>query len=95
MTIRSQSSYVPPPHINDTLARRVTIGQTFSLTCSVIVDFDTVVDLSWDIPNPNAINENRLKDPERTSKNLSLSGTSLKKVLKVIFYNKLNFWYVQ
>ena len=86
MTIRSQSSYVPPPHINDTLARRVTIGQTFSLTCSVIVDFDTVVDLAWDIPNPNAINENRLRVPARTSQNLSLSGTSLKKVLKVIYY---------
>ena len=42
ITVRTKTSYVPPPHINNTMARRVLKGDAFSLVCSVMVDFNTV-----------------------------------------------------
>lgn len=50
-----------------TLARHVRLGETFNLTCSVIVDFHVMVELTWTIPNQAAIKENRVTVPEIVS----------------------------
>ena len=75
-----ETDYVPPPHINRTLARHVRQGDPFSLSCSVTVDFGVLVDLSWATPNPNAIREGRVLTPRGSVKNLTLSGSNLKVV---------------
>ena len=85
ITVRSTTSYVPPPHINLTNARHVVRGDAFSLVCSVMVDFDTLVELTWETPNQISINEHRLTQPESLAKNLSLPGTHLKVVEQVQF----------
>ena len=52
--------------------------------CSVMVDFNTIVELTWATPNPKAIEDHRLKVPEPSAKNLSLPETHLKVVEQVI-----------
>ena len=42
-----------------------------------------MVELTWNTPNQNAINDHRLTQPESTSQNLSLTGTHLKVVEQV------------
>ena len=60
------------------------IGDAFTLICSVMVDFNTIVDLTWTTPNPRAIAEHRLSQPESSYRNLSWPGTHLKLVEQVI-----------
>lgn len=79
-----KTSYVPPPHINMTRARNVMIGDVLTLICSVTVDFNTIVALTWSTPNPSAKLENRLHEPLSTHHNLSWPGTHLKSVEQVI-----------
>ena len=79
-----ETSYVPPPHINRTLARHINLGDPFTLTCSVTVDIGIMVDLSWMTPNAKAMNQGRLEAPaQSTARNLSMGGTQLKIVEQV------------
>ena len=78
-----KTDYVPPPYINRTLARHVRIGDPFSLTCSVTIDFGTMVELNWKTPNSKAITDNRVTTPHIVTKNLTMSGTHLKVVEQV------------
>ena len=82
--VRSNNVYVPPPHINNTLARNVMKGDPFTLICSVMVDFGTIVDLTWETPNPRAIADHRISEPATINHNLSWPGTHLKRVEQVI-----------
>ena len=84
LMVRPKTSYVPPPHINTTMARNVMIGDAFTLLCSVMVDFNTIVDLTWNTPNPSAISDHRLSQPDSLYRNLSWPGTHLKLVEQVI-----------
>ena len=84
MSVLMQTSYVPPPFINDTLAQNISRGKTFTLVCSVTVDFGVIVDLSWTTPNGKAKSQGRLMAPEQISRNLSLGGTQLKRVEQVM-----------
>ena len=87
-----KTDYVPPPYINRTLARHVRIGDPFSLTCSVTIDFGTMVELNWKTPNSKAISDNRVTTPHIVTKNLTMSGTHLKVVEQVNhFYHMLVF----
>ena len=87
-----KTDYVPPPYINRTLARHVRIGDPFSLTCSVTIDFGTMVELNWKTPNSKAISDNRVTTPHIVTKNLTMSGTHLKVVEQVnLFYHLLVF----
>ena len=82
--VRPARSYVPPPHINTTLARNVLKGDAFTLICSVMVDFNTIVELAWKTPNPKAIADHRLSKPESSYRNMSWpAGTHLKLVEQV------------
>ena len=83
ITVRPKTSYVPPPHINITMARNVMKGDAFSLICTVMVDFNTIVELTWKTPNPKAIPEHRLTLPVSSYHNLSWPGTHLKRVEQV------------
>ena len=78
-----KTEYVPPPYINRTLARHVRMGDPFSLTCSVTIDFGTMVELNWKTPNSKAIEDNRVSTPQSETKNLTMSGTHLKVVEQV------------
>ena len=78
-----KTEYVPPPYINRTLARHVRIGDPFSLTCSVTIDFGTMVELNWKTPNSKAVEDNRVTTPQSETKNLTMSGTHLKVVEQV------------
>ena len=84
MTVLPKLSYVPPPHINTTLARNAMKGDPFTLICSVMVDFSTLVDLTWTTPNPRAIADHRISEPATINRNLSWPGTHLKLVEQVI-----------
>ena len=64
-------------------------GDPFTLICSVMVDFSTIVDLTWSTPNPRAIADHRLSQPDTVHRNLSWPGTHLKLVEQVI--NILHF----
>ena len=86
VTVRPKTSFVPPPYINMTMARRVMKGDAFSLTCSVMVDFNTIVELTWRTPNPRAIGDHRLNVPLSSYRNLSLPGTHLRVVEQVIIF---------
>ena len=83
LDVKMRTSYLPPPHINRTLARHVRQGDAFSLTCSVTVDINTVVEISWSTPNQKAIVDNRVFTPPSTAKNLSLAEAHLKVVEQV------------
>ncbi len=78
LSVLMQTSYVPPPVINTTLASHVRIGEDFTLVCSVTVDFGTVVELKWTTPNSKAIAEGRIEGPGQTARNLSMGATHLK-----------------
>ena len=83
VAVSMRTEYVPPPYINRTLARHVRIGDPFSLTCSVTIDFATMVELNWKTPNSKAIEDNRVTTPQSVTKNLTMSGTHLKVVEQV------------
>ena len=83
ISVSMKTDYVPPPYINRTLARHVRIGDPFSLTCSVTIDFGTMVELNWKTPNSKAISDNRVTTPHIVTKNLTMSGTHLKVVEQV------------
>jgi hypothetical protein len=83
LSVLMETSYVPPPVINRTLASHVSIGEDFTLACSVTVDFGTVVELKWTTPNRKAIAEGRIEGPDQTARNLSMGGTHLKVVRQV------------
>lgn len=85
ISVNRKTSYVPPPHINRTLARHVRKGDAFSLTCSVTIEFDVMVKLSWKTPNLKAITEARVITPPSVVKNLTMAGTHLKVVEQVGF----------
>ena len=70
-------------------ARNIMKGDPFTLICSVMVDFSTIVDLTWSTPNPRAIADHRLSQPDTVHRNLSWPGTHLKLVEQVI--NILHF----
>lgn len=80
LIVRMQTSYLPPPHINRSLARHVRKGDPFTLTCAVTVDFGVMVELTWTTPNPKAVNAGRVTTPETVTRNLSLPGSHLKVV---------------
>jgi hypothetical protein len=51
------------------------------LACSVIVDFNVMVDLQWKIPNSSALKDNRISTPEIIARNISLApGVHYKQV---------------
>ena len=50
-----------------------------------------MVELTWNTPNQNAINDHRLTQPESTSQNLSLTGTHLK-VVEQVRHILVPFW---
>ena len=83
VSVSMKTEYVPPPYINRTLARHVRMGDPFSLTCSVTIDFGTMVELNWKTPNSKAIEDNRVSTPQSETKNLTMSGTHLKVVEQV------------
>ena len=83
VSVSMKTEYVPPPYINRTLARHVRIGDPFSLTCSVTIDFGTMVELNWKTPNSKAVVDNRVTTPQSETKNLTMSGTHLKVVEQV------------
>ena len=83
INVRKKTDYVPPPYINRTIARHIRIGDPFDLTCSVTIDFGTMVELKWKTPNSKAIADNRLTTPNVITKNLTMSGTHLKVVEQV------------
>ena len=78
------------PHVRPKLfqrnLRRVMKGDAFSLTCSVMVDFNTIVELTWRTPNPRAVDDHRLNVPLSSYRNLSLPGTHLRVVEQVIIW---------
>ena len=84
--VNSQTAFVPPPVINRTLASHVTVGQDFTVACSVTVDLSTVVELTWKTPNSRAIDEGRIEGPQQSARNLSMAGTHLKIVEQVVQY---------
>jgi hypothetical protein len=54
------------------------------LACSVIVDFNVMVDLQWKIPNSSALKDNRISTPEVIARNISLApGVHYKQVEQV------------
>jgi hypothetical protein len=54
------------------------------LACSVIVDFNVMVDLQWKIPNSSALKDNRISTPEIIARNISLApGVHYKQVEQV------------
>ena len=81
--VNSQTAFVPPPVINRTLASHVTVGQDFTVSCSVTVDLSTVVEITWKAPNGKAIDEGRIEGPQQSARNLSMAGTHLKVVEQV------------
>ena len=82
--VREARAYVPPPHINNTNARNVMVGDAFTMVCSVMVDFNTIVELTWKTPNPRAIADHRISQPESSYRNMSwAAGTHLKLVQQV------------
>ena len=91
ISINRQTSYVPPPHINRTLARHVRKGDAFSLTCSVTIEFDVMVKLSWKTPNSKANTEDRVITPPSVVKTLTMAGTHLKVVEQVMFHMNQTF----
>ena len=95
--VNSQTAFVPPPVINRTLASHVTVGQDFTVACSVTVDLSTVVELTWKTPNGRAINEGRVEGPQQSARNLSMAGTHLKIVEQVhthTMYLKMHYIFV-
>ena len=68
---------MPPPHINKTSGSHVTAGETLVLTCSVSVNWNIMVSLSWSLPNQHAAAP-RLLLPDPVSRNVSIGGSYLK-----------------
>ena len=63
------------------------------MTCSVTIDFNVMVELTWKIPNLAAIKENRVETPDTVARNLSLApGINYKQVEQVrhLLYYKGN-----
>ena len=63
------------------------------MTCSVTIDFNVMVELTWKIPNLAAIRENRVETPDTVARNLSLApGINYKQVEQVrhLSYEMLN-----
>lgn len=50
----------------------------FSLTCSVTVDVNTIVDMDWVLPNPEAEKQHRVYIPLKNAKNLTMVEANLK-----------------
>ena len=85
ISVNPQTSYVPPPRIDKTLAKHVRLGETFTLTCLVTTELDVLAKLSWVTPNCRADTEARLIATPSVAKNLTMAGTHLKVVERVIF----------
>ena len=63
------------------------------MTCSVTIDFNVMVELTWKIPNLAAIKESRVETPDTVARNLSLApGINYKQVEQVrqLLYYKGN-----
>ena len=81
--------YVPPPHINRTSGSHVTVGETLVLTCSISVNWNVMVRLSWNLPN-RAAKQPRLLLPDPISRNVSIGGTHLKVVEQKLQLNNVD-----
>lgn len=81
--VLTQSSFVPPPHINASLAAHADVGSDFVLSCSVTVDFGVLVELTWTTPNADAVRHRRVRTSDQVARNLSMGGTHLKVVERV------------
>ena len=55
MVFAVDTSQAPKPFVNDTLAQRLAVGDSFQLNCSVSYTVGTRVNLSWSVPNPKGI----------------------------------------
>uniref|UniRef100_A0A0K2U975 Platelet-derived growth factor receptor-like protein n=1 Tax=Lepeophtheirus salmonis TaxID=72036 RepID=A0A0K2U975_LEPSM len=78
LNVLVKTSFVPRPHINKTLTRHISVGKSFKLSCSVTVDLEVLVQLSWRTPNSKSRYSGRLEEPNPNSRNLSMGGTHLK-----------------
>ncbi len=72
LQVKPQTSFVPKPYINQTMAKHVKRGDSFSLVCSVTVDHNAMVELKWKLPNRNAVNESRVFTPPKTAIKLDI-----------------------
>ena len=69
----------------------------FSLTCSVTVDMNTIVDIDWVIPNKEAEKQHRIYLPLKTAQNLTMMEANLKieqqvKILGLILTLRKAIW---
>ena len=53
--VADATSQAPKPYVNDTLAQRLTVGDSFQLNCSVSYFSGTLVNLSWSVASPQGI----------------------------------------
>jgi len=89
LTVNPETSFVPKPYINQTMAKHVKRGDSFSLLCSVTVDSNVLVDLKWKLPNLNAFNESRVSTPKLKSTKLDIGiETNYVKYEQVSFFEK-------
>lgn len=79
-----ETPYVPPPHINRTLAMHTSLDETFTLTCSVTVDSWVTVDLSWTTPNAKAMSQGRLDAPAQITDPNPTNGGTQQKIVKQV-----------
>jgi len=89
LNVLMQTRYVPPPHINRTSGSHVTVGETLVLTCSISVNWNVMVRLSWNLPN-RAASQPRLLLPDPISRNVSIGGTHLKVVEQKLQLNNVD-----
>lgn len=89
LNVLMQTSYVPPPHINRTSGSHVTVGETLILTCSISVNWNVMVSLSWNLPNKRA-RQPRLLLPDPISRNVSIGGSHLKVVEQKLKLHKVD-----
>jgi len=89
LRVLMKTKYVPPPHINRTSGSHVTVGETLVLTCSISVNWNVMVRLSWNLPN-RAARQPRLLLPDPISRNVSIGGTHLKVVEQKLQLNNVD-----
>ena len=80
---------MPPPHINRTSGSHVTVGETLVLTCSVSVNWNVMVSLSWAPPAARA-RPPRLLLLDPTSRNVSIGGSHLKVVEQTLKLHRVD-----
>ena len=54
----ADTAQAPKPFVNDTLAQHKTVGDHFQLNCSASYSGQTLIHLSWFVPNPEGIDVN-------------------------------------